>query len=263
MEKKFPELVFILADMLSLLTGVIGVGLGGSWGRGNPSNGSDLDLFLLVDDEARQSLNTDIPDALHNNLEVCVHVYVGFVAESGFLHQIILKENTLIDIVLIPENRLEGCKPQPAINPLVDPQGRFEEFLKNFVSYGIVTERRRQELIAHYEGMFYVTMTELLAGVQKKDIWLSLYYLERLRNIVMSGYRVAVECYSPLLRKPEKRFIEDIESSQDITLLSEYRCEPSFEVIRSSAHLLYKFYSKFGKRIDSIDLKINDALRES
>lgn len=238
------EIIQEIVDFFKGNEQVSSIILGGSRSKGNATNKSDYDFFLLID----VGDFFEFIDGFSAYLEQCklidIAAYYGYVENWGYIFKTIgsyYKEDVLFDITILPLGRVDEMALRSTNNVLFDKNDTAQIAIernqyKCFETFALEPQRR-----VDYVKLFGLELLRLEKSLVDSDIWLAIKSIERMKQYYMHYKRILENKYSRNQHCPEKQFSKDF--SEDI-LGTIYEVKADVELLcKAKDNLCEAFYN--------------------
>lgn len=239
----YEKVCATLIGALSECAEVMAIAVGGSHGRGESTEDSDLDLFVLVRESNIDRVEALATSSIREVCEISVDVFRGPVPGMGIMHHFLTADFRIVDLCLIPYDTHRQWNIQPTMNILWERRDSLSELCASGVSFDNVTPEQRVQMIQHHSARFLIYISAAAKYIRRRNLWTAIYETERSRSHLFSLVRVTVQDYPPFMHKPEQRM-----HGNTSTILDEvdYRISADFETIKATLLSLLECFEGVG-----------------
>jgi len=239
------ELIDIMTTVLAGWPDVRAVGLGGSLSRGPAPAFTDVDLFILIREKTLRSVQTQLHAAVIERWPVVAYVNRGAVDSMGHMQQFVFDDLTMLDTALLAAEESERFEFQRRTKVLFERDGAMSDILRTAGDFADIDEKQRLALLQHHHELFCVFAVVLAKSIRKRERWLAVHHLDRLRNCFFTIARLSMRSFTPLLRRGESG-ADNVLPAAVRERLRSYRADLDLRTVTQSALALVDAVRLFG-----------------
>jgi hypothetical protein len=212
------------------------VGLGGSTGRGEADDLSDLDFFLLVSDAEFFAAVERFPDLITHPQPPVAHWRRGFTPNFGFTFAYFYRDGISVEYMLHCHRSLRRTPMALSTRITRDLTGFYTGFLESLPGSA---ELSRDGYTADATGEFIAELLKLSKYAQRGELPAIVHRFERLRLVFigLERYLTRGEPYAP--HDSDKRVYRDLGQAGE-TMLSPTFCELDPQAALAAFRVLYR-----------------------
>lgn len=192
------------------------VGIGGSFACNEADRWSDIDLYPLISQNLQISkANFIIEDWAFKNKKFISSCERGFKNGFGFVVQCIFYPLIKIDLNINNVKSLTQHQLWKNRRILFDKDGLFESFLSQQKTLWDIKQIKKdyENSYIRFQDMFWIEYIKAYKCVQRKSYWSSIFYIDRLREILFHFIRLYYNIYSDNPDRPFKSMEKQFNNS--------------------------------------------------